>query len=102
MEATENPIATLTAEGLGPLTVKAAEVGLDVSIWTLLRWVKDGAHGHRLEALRVGSRWQSTAPALIRFLEATNRPAGRKRKKKARKGSSGWSKQVLASHGLGS
>ena len=95
-------IKSLTAEGLGNLTDKASELKLDVSTWTLLRWIKDGVQGgrHKLEAIRAGGRWKTSRQALLRFLEATNQPVGPKRSSPKRRASKAWSQSVLESHRL--
>jgi hypothetical protein len=62
----------LTAETLLPLS-RAARVlppsrrGKPVNVSTLFRWVTKGAKGVRLEAVRLGGQWFTSAEALRRF-----------------------------------
>jgi len=65
----------LVGEGLRPLPDLAALVprsdGRPVSIRALVRWIRDGRDGRRLEAVRgAGGLWYSSVPALARFLAA--------------------------------
>jgi hypothetical protein len=77
----------IATEQLIPLTQAARLVppghgGRKTHISTLLRWISPGVRlpgGQlvRLEALRVGSRWCTSSPALQRFFEAlTPTPTG--------------------------
>jgi hypothetical protein len=51
--------------------------GGPVSTRTILDWAKNGVHGVKLEACRVGHRWKTSREAVQRFLAALNRePAG--------------------------
>lgn len=41
--------------------------GKPVHVSTVMRWITKGVRGVRLEAVRLGGRWVSTAEALQRF-----------------------------------
>lgn len=71
----ESVVEQLMREGAAPLLEKAREIGLAVSKDRLSEWVRDGARGVRLEAVRVGGRWHTSAQALRRFLARTTEAA---------------------------
>jgi hypothetical protein len=43
---------------------------------TVMRWVRRGCRGVKLEAARLGGRWVTSREALTRFVERLSRPAG--------------------------
>jgi hypothetical protein len=43
-----------------------------VPLRTLHAWIKRGVRGVRLEAVRVGGQWRTSAEALQRFYDALN------------------------------
>jgi hypothetical protein len=47
-----------------------------VHLSTVIRWVRRGCRGVRLEAVRVGGRWVTSREALDRFVERLNQPSG--------------------------
>jgi hypothetical protein len=49
--------------------------GGPVSTRTMLDWAKNGVHGVKLEACRVGHRWKTSREAIARFLAKLNEPA---------------------------
>ncbi|MEM7204103.1 MAG: DUF1580 domain-containing protein [Planctomycetota bacterium] len=58
----------LMREGLVAATAAAKRAGLRVSVWTLLRWMRRGVRAGRLEAVKVGGRWYTSAAAMRRFI----------------------------------
>lgn len=42
----------------------------NASVRTLIRWIRDGKRGVRLDGLEEGGRWHSSPQALSRFLRA--------------------------------
>ncbi len=71
--------------------------GLRVSPKTALRWALHGAHGVRLETIRVGGRRLTSRAAIRRFVAAQQRDAAPEASTLDR----GAADAVLASHGLG-
>lgn len=75
-------------DGDGPLISLAAAARLlpgrganHPSPSCMSRWIGRGVRGvdgqvHRLQAVRVGAYWRTTAAAVRRFVAATSRPAG--------------------------
>lgn len=58
----------LVDEGLVSATAAVRSLGLHVSVWTILRWIRHGVRQRRLEAVKVGGRWFTSAAAVRRFL----------------------------------
>jgi hypothetical protein len=68
---TDTLLSLTTAAKLVP----PARSGRRTHISTIIRWITDGARGPngtrvRLEGVRLGSRWLTSAAALSRFMEA--------------------------------
>lgn len=53
-----------------PIAQVARELGLSPS--TVFRWTTIGCHGHKLRALKIGSKTYITRAALQEFFDATN------------------------------
>lgn len=66
-------ICELLEGQLVPAVAAARGVGVPVSSWTVLRWIRRGIQDHRLEALRVGGRWFTTEEAVLRFIARNSR-----------------------------
>jgi hypothetical protein len=49
---------------------KAGRLAGETSARQVMRWINDGFHGLRLEAVRTGKKYLTTAGALRRFLKA--------------------------------
>ena len=67
-------IESLIAEKPEPIARVLKEMELRTSIWTGIRWAKDGVKGFdgemiHLEAFKLGSRWHTSRKAIIRFLK---------------------------------
>jgi hypothetical protein len=62
---TENLISLVQAARLIP----PGRNGKATHISTLMRWINPGARGVRLEAVRLGGRWLTSAAALQRFAD---------------------------------
>jgi hypothetical protein len=61
----ENSISLTEAAGLVP----PGRRGRPTHLSTLLRWIKPGVRGVRLEAVRLGGRWVTSREALQRFAD---------------------------------
>lgn len=59
----ETPLTLTQAARLVPLT----RLDRPAPVRTILRWVRHGVRGVRLEAVRIGGRWVTTPEALERF-----------------------------------
>ncbi len=60
----------LLSEGLLSVTAAAAAEGIGISPKTAIRWSLHGAHGVRLETIRVGGRRLTSRAAIRRFVAA--------------------------------
>lgn len=58
----------LVDEGLVGATDAVRSLGLHVSVWSILRWIRHGVRQRRLEAVKVGGRWFTSVAAVRRFL----------------------------------
>jgi Protein of unknown function (DUF1580) len=69
----EQPMPLPTTEALCPLADLLAALpqrnGRQTNRSTVLRWVKVGVRGVRLEAVRIGNNWLSSRESLQRFLD---------------------------------
>ena len=67
----------LVEEGLLPLVQAVRESGLQVSVWTALRWTRSSVgRGPRLESLKVGGRHYTSLTAVRRWIALQNRASG--------------------------
>lgn len=91
---------TLVEEGLLKATDAVRSLGLRVSVWSILRWIRHGVRRRRLEAVKVGGRWFTSVAAVRRFLFREG--AGRSPAKRVRQSApSPATERYLDSMGLG-
>lgn len=62
----------LVSEGLLSATAAVRSLGIHVSVWSILRWIRRGVRQRKLEAVRVGGRWFTSVAAVKRFLAASS------------------------------
>jgi len=92
-------VQRLIKEGLFPVCKVLREVGLHVAAATAIRWCRQGVGGHRLESVKIGGKWQTTVPAVQRFLAATAIPRTNRRNNRSR--TSEAAERYLEDLGLG-
>lgn len=69
----------LVEEGLVSATEAVRSLGLRVSVWSILRWIRHGVRKRRLEAVKVGGRWFTSVAAVRRFVVASDEGGRRQR-----------------------
>jgi hypothetical protein len=62
---------SILEEGLVTATAAFRALGIRVSIWSILRWIRRGVRKRRLEAVKVGGRWFTSVAAVKRFLASS-------------------------------
>lgn len=73
----EQLIALSEACGLFPRKQRKGGGQQKLNISTLWRWISQGIHGIRLDAVRVGYHWFTSREAVARFMVASNAPRRR-------------------------